>query len=167
MSQIVWLYVGLNSTIWTLPMPFLWILFILEDRSPEVGDVEGLTATKHLELPKEKDKAEASFIEEYILGKLRMENNRPFPLCPTLGKIPMDESFTYTLIQRKCNKNQIFDTSIQLILYLSIYIIFIKSPKTFKIKTNPICSSWINYHKTCCTILCKNMSGIIFWFISM
>jgi hypothetical protein len=42
------------------------------DRSPEVDDVEGLAAaaTKHLELLKQKDEAESSFIIERILGKL-------------------------------------------------------------------------------------------------
>jgi hypothetical protein len=42
------------------------------DRSPEVDDVEGLAAatTKHLELLKQKDEAESSFIIEKIVGKL-------------------------------------------------------------------------------------------------
>jgi predicted protein tyrosine phosphatase len=42
------------------------------DRSLEVDDVEGLaaTATKHLELLKQKDVAESSFIIEKIVGKL-------------------------------------------------------------------------------------------------
>jgi hypothetical protein len=52
-------------------------------RSPEVDDVEGLAtaATKHLEVLKERDEAEPSFIIEKIVGKLqRTENTRPFPL---------------------------------------------------------------------------------------
>jgi hypothetical protein len=42
------------------------------DRSPEVADVEGLAvaATKHLELLKQKDEAESSFLIEKIVGKL-------------------------------------------------------------------------------------------------
>ena len=41
------------------------------DRSPEVDDVEGLAAaaTKHLDLLKQKDEAESSFIIEKIVGK--------------------------------------------------------------------------------------------------
>ena len=53
------------------------------DCSPEVDDVEGLAAaaTKHLELLKQKDEAESSFIIEKIVGKLlRMQNTRPFLL---------------------------------------------------------------------------------------
>jgi hypothetical protein len=40
--------------------------------SPEVDDVEGLAAaaSKHLELLKQKDEAESSFIIEKIVGKL-------------------------------------------------------------------------------------------------
>jgi hypothetical protein len=52
-------------------------------RSPELDDVEGLAAatTMHLELLKQKDEAESSFIIEKIVGKLlRMQNIRPFPL---------------------------------------------------------------------------------------
>ena len=51
------------------------------DRSPEVNDVEGLAvaAIKHLELLKQKDKAEGSFIIENIV-----ENTRPFPLIDSL-----------------------------------------------------------------------------------
>ena len=38
-------------------------------------------ATKHLELLKQKDEAEGSFIIEKIVGKLlRTQNTRPFPL---------------------------------------------------------------------------------------
>ena len=39
------------------------------DRSPEVDDVEGLAATaaKHLDLLKQKDKSESSFITENIV----------------------------------------------------------------------------------------------------
>jgi hypothetical protein len=42
------------------------------NRSPEVDDVERLaaSATKHLELLKQKDEAESSFIIENIVGKL-------------------------------------------------------------------------------------------------
>jgi hypothetical protein len=42
------------------------------DRYPEVDDVKGLAAaaTKHLELLKQKDEAERSFIIEKIVGKL-------------------------------------------------------------------------------------------------
>ena len=45
------------------------------DRSPEVYDVEGLAAaaTKHLELLKQKDEAESSFIIEKIVGKLDLD----------------------------------------------------------------------------------------------
>ena len=41
------------------------------DRSPEVDDVEGLAvaATKHLEVVKQRDEAESSFIIEKIEGK--------------------------------------------------------------------------------------------------
>ena len=49
----------------------------------KVGDVEGLTvaATKHLELLKQNDEAESSFIIEKMVGKLlRTQNTRPFPL---------------------------------------------------------------------------------------
>ena len=54
-----------------------------QDRSPEVDDVEGLAvaATKHLELLKQNDEAESSFIIEKIVEKLlRMHNTRTFPL---------------------------------------------------------------------------------------
>ena len=53
------------------------------DRSPEVDDVEDLAAaaTKHLDLLKQKDKAESSFIIEKTVGKLlKTQNTRPFPL---------------------------------------------------------------------------------------
>ena len=49
----------------------------------EVDDVEGLVAaaTKYLELLKQKDEAESSFIIEKIVGKQRRAlNTRPFPL---------------------------------------------------------------------------------------
>ena len=51
------------------------------DRSPEVDDVEDLAAaaTKHLDLLKQKDKAESSFIIEKTVGKLKTQNTRPFP----------------------------------------------------------------------------------------
>ena len=43
----------------------------IRDRSPEVDDVEGLAAAapKHLELLKQKDETESSFIIEKIVGK--------------------------------------------------------------------------------------------------
>ena len=67
--------------------PYIYTTVVQEvynrDRSPEVDDVEGLAAaaTKHLELLKQKDEAESSFIIEKIVGKLlRTQNTRPFPL---------------------------------------------------------------------------------------
>ena len=53
------------------------------DCSPEVNDFEGLAAadTKHLELLKQKDESESSFIIEKTVGKrLRTQRTRPFPL---------------------------------------------------------------------------------------
>ena len=53
------------------------------DHSSELDDVEGLAVatTKHLQLLKQKDKSEGSFIIEKIVGKLiKSENTRPFPL---------------------------------------------------------------------------------------
>ena len=56
--------------------PYIYTTVVQEvynrDRSPEVDDVEGLAAaaTKHLELLKQKDEAESSFIIEKIVGKL-------------------------------------------------------------------------------------------------
>ena len=41
-----------------------------------VDDVEGLAVTKHLELLKQKDEAEGSFIIEKIVGKLLRTQNR-------------------------------------------------------------------------------------------
>ena len=43
-----------------------------QDHSPEVDDVEGLAAdaTRHLELHKQKDKAESNFLIEKAGGKL-------------------------------------------------------------------------------------------------
>ena len=75
-----------------------------QDRSPEIDDVEGLAAaaTKYLELLKQKDKAEGSFIIEQIVGKLlRTETTRPFTLFLSPSKIPMDDSFTYTFWSRE------------------------------------------------------------------
>ena len=48
-----------------------------QDCSPEVDDVEGLAAaaTKHLDLLKQKDEAESSFIIEKIVGKLLRKQN--------------------------------------------------------------------------------------------
>jgi hypothetical protein len=42
-----------------------------QDHSPEVDDIEGLasTATKHLDLLKQTDEAESSFIIEKIVGR--------------------------------------------------------------------------------------------------
>ena len=59
------------------------------DPSPEVDNVEGLAvaATKHLELFKQKHKAEGSFIIKRIVGKfLKTENVRPFPIHLTSSK---------------------------------------------------------------------------------
>ena len=58
----------------------------VQDHSAEVDDIERLAvaATKHLELFKQKHKAEVSFIIERIVGKLLItQNTRPFPLYPT------------------------------------------------------------------------------------
>ena len=66
------------------------------DHSPELDDVLGLAAaaTKHLELLIQKDEAESSFSIEKIVGKLL----RTFSTLTTPCKIPMVESFTYTLL---------------------------------------------------------------------
>ena len=67
--------------------PYIYTTFVQEvyyrDCSPEIDDVGGLAAapTKHLELLKQKDKAEGSSIIENILGKLlRSENTNRFQL---------------------------------------------------------------------------------------
>jgi hypothetical protein len=53
-----------------------------QDCSPKVDDIEGLAAaaTKHLELLKQKDEAESSFIIEKIVGKLLSRTLDLFPL---------------------------------------------------------------------------------------
>ena len=59
--------------------PYIYTTVVQEvynrDQSPEVDDVEGLAAapTKHMELLKQKDKAESSFIIEKIVRKLLMQ----------------------------------------------------------------------------------------------
>ena len=52
------------------------------DRFPEVDDVEDLAAaaTKHLDLLKQKDKAESSFIIKKVWKLLKTQNTRSFPL---------------------------------------------------------------------------------------
>jgi hypothetical protein len=58
-------------------------VYYYRDCSPEVDNVQGMAAAaiKHLELLKQKDKAESSFIIENIVGKLlRTQITRPFPL---------------------------------------------------------------------------------------
>ena len=76
-----------EENVLTCSNPRIYTIVVQEvynrDRSPEFDDVEGLAAaaTKHLELIKQKCKADGSFVIEKIVGKLlRMENTRPFPL---------------------------------------------------------------------------------------
>jgi hypothetical protein len=73
--------------------PYIYTTVVQElynrDRSPEVNDVEGLAAatTKHLELLKQKDEAESSFIIEKIVGKLlsRTLDHPNYRLCERGG----------------------------------------------------------------------------------
>jgi hypothetical protein len=64
--------------------PYIYIIVVHkvynQDRSPEVDDVEGwaAAATKHLELLKQKDRAQGSFIIEKILGKLMKRRTYSF-----------------------------------------------------------------------------------------
>ena len=67
---------SLNRFLFAVTPIFILLLYkrcITRDRSPEVDDVEGwlaAAATKNLELLKQKDEAESSFIIEKIVGKL-------------------------------------------------------------------------------------------------
>ena len=73
------LWKSLNSVrkhVFICSNPYIYTTVVQEvynrDRSSEVDDVEGLAAaaTKHLELLKQKDEAESSFIIKKIVGKL-------------------------------------------------------------------------------------------------
>jgi hypothetical protein len=71
----------------------IFILLLYTRCITEVDDVEGLAvaATKHLELLKQKDEAESSFIIEKIVGKLlSKQDTRPFTLyhCIVLCSVP-------------------------------------------------------------------------------
>merc|ERR1719318_2435321 len=76
-----------NKHVFICSNPYIYTTVVQEvynrDRSPEVDDVEDLAAaaSKHLDLLKQKDKAESSFIIEKTVGKLlKTQNTRPFPL---------------------------------------------------------------------------------------
>ena len=60
-----------TEIVWTLLLNMFLFAVYNRDCSPEVDDVEGLAAaaTEHLELLKQKDEAESSFIIYKILGK--------------------------------------------------------------------------------------------------
>jgi hypothetical protein len=76
------------------------------DRSPEVDDVEGLAeaATKHLELLKEKDEADSSFIIEKIVGKLLNRTLDLFHFIYPLPELQIVASTASTLAEPKSGK---------------------------------------------------------------
>ena len=86
-----------NKHVFICSDPYIYTTVVQEvynqDRSPEVDDVEDLAAaaTKHLDLLKQKDKAESSFIIEKTVGKLlKTQITRPF-------------HFIYLLIHKNLN----------------------------------------------------------------